>query len=48
MGAEAEDGHPGEPGVEDGAAENEEESVEGKVVVPCSVAGVVVVAVVVG
>lgn len=39
MGAEAEDSHPGEPGVEEGAVEDGEEEVDGNVMVPFFVAG---------
>lgn len=39
LGAETEDGHPGEPGVEEGAVENGEEEVDGDVMVPFFVAG---------
>lgn len=34
MGAETEDRHPGEPGMEEGAVEDGEEEVDGDVVVP--------------
>jgi len=39
LGAEAEDSHPGEPGVEEGAVEDGEEEVDGNVMVPFFVAG---------